>query len=122
MDGERQDAERFLSDAAAARERLVEEARAAYEAMVDAAKAFARGGRRPLSGSPGSGVGVLGDLQNAQGTLGRPVSTYAPELREIAVVEVIEQAVRELAGEYAREAQEARAAECEAFVSGKTKT
>ncbi len=116
---ERERDEQILATATETRERMAEEAREAFDAILDAAKALPLvvaiaeyRARREI------GWNYVSQIQNAQQRLGRPSSSYTPEMREIALVDLLDHAVRELSAEYANEALETRAAEREAFIAG----
>ena len=101
------------------RERLSEESAALYQEILQAAEelplvvAIAR-----YRSSKETEWGYVSEIQNASMRLGRPYSPYEPERREISVIDMVNQATRNLASRLSAEAEEAHAAEREAYLNG----
>ncbi len=109
----------ILATATETRERLREESAALYQAILAAAEELpvvrAIAAFRAAKAAEWS---YLSTIANAQTRLGLEVRTFSPELREVAVASMIDQAVRNVASRLSAEAEEAHAAERDAWLSG----
>ena len=109
----------ILATATETRERLREESAALYQAILAAAeelpvvRAIAA-----FRAAKAAEWGYISTVQNAQQRLGKEVVTFSPELREVAIVDMLDQAARNLASRLSSEAEEAHAAEREAYLDG----
>ena len=101
------------------RERLREESAALYQAILAAAEELPV--VRAIAAFRAAKAGewsYLSVIQNAQTRLGKEVRPFSPELREVAIVDMLDQAARNLASRLSAEAEEAHAAEREAYLNG----
>ena len=101
------------------RERLREESAALYQAILKAAEELpVVQAIAAFRASKAAEWGYISTIQNAQQRLGKEVRTFSPEIREVAIVDMLDQAARNLASRLSAEAEEAHAAERDAWLSG----
>ncbi len=109
----------ILATATETRERLREESAALYQAILAAAEELpvvqAIAAFRSAKAAEWQ---YISTIQNAQQRLGHEVRTFSPELREVAIVDMLDQAARNLASRLSAEADEAHATEREAYLDG----
>ncbi len=101
------------------RERLREESAALYQEILQAAEELpvvqAIAAFRAAKASEWQ---YISTVQNSQSRLGMEVRPFSPELREVAISDMLDQAARNLASRLSAEAEEAHAAEREAYLAG----
>jgi len=109
----------ILATATETRERLREESQALYQAILAAAEELpVVQAIAAFRAAKAAEWGYISTIQNAQQRLGKEVVTFSPELREVAIVDMLDQAARNLASRLSAEAEEAHAAERNAWLSG----
>lgn len=109
----------ILATANETRERLREESQDLYQAILQTAEELpVVQAIAAFRSAKAAEWGYISTIQNAQSRLGLEVRTFSPELREVAIVDMLEHAARNLASRISVEAEEARAAEREAHLDG----